>query len=118
MVVIAVEQTSPKGLGRCRMQVVPDAKAPTLRGFLQANVEPGAVLLTDGYSSYPLAIGGTYTHKPCNVKGSGQPAHIPLPGVHRVASLTKRWLLSTHQGSVNPVHLQSYLDIHLSLQPA
>jgi transposase-like protein len=110
MVVIAVEQTNPKGRGRCRMQVVPDAKAPTLRGFLKANVEPGAVLLTDGYSSYPLAIGGTYTHKPCSVKGSGQPAHISLPGVHRVASLTKRWLLSTHQGAVSPVHLQSYLD--------
>lgn len=33
-----------------------------------------------------------------------------LPGVHRVASLTKRWLLGTHQGSVDPSHLSSYLD--------
>jgi hypothetical protein len=30
--------------------------------------------------------------------------------VHRVASLAKRWLLSTHQGAVEPAHLQSYLD--------
>jgi hypothetical protein len=30
--------------------------------------------------------------------------------VHRVASLAKRWLLSTHQGSVDDAHLQSYLD--------
>jgi ISXO2-like transposase domain len=30
--------------------------------------------------------------------------------VHRVASLAKRWLLSTHQGSVEEAHLQSYLD--------
>ena len=32
------------------------------------------------------------------------------PGVHRVASLAKRWLLGTHQGSVDEAHLQSYLD--------
>lgn len=33
-----------------------------------------------------------------------------LPGVHRIASLAKRWLLGTHQGSVDPAHLQAYLD--------
>jgi len=32
-----------------------------------------------------------------------------LPGVHRVASLAKRWLLGTHQGSVTPAHLGEYL---------
>jgi hypothetical protein len=30
--------------------------------------------------------------------------------VHRVASLAKRWLLGTHQGSVDDAHLQSYLN--------
>ena len=38
------------------------------------------------------------------------PAHIPLPGVHRVASLLKRWLLGTHQGAVKPAQLEHYLD--------
>ena len=33
-----------------------------------------------------------------------------MPGVHRVASLLKRWLLGTHQGSVRPQHLDYYLD--------
>ncbi len=33
-----------------------------------------------------------------------------MPGVHRVASLLDRWILGTHQGSVNPSHLQSYLE--------
>jgi hypothetical protein len=37
------------------------------------------------------------------------PAEL-LPGVHRIASLAKRWLLGTHQGSVDESHLQSYLD--------
>ena len=31
-------------------------------------------------------------------------------GVHRIASLAKRWLLGTHQGSVDEAHLQAYLD--------
>ena len=33
-----------------------------------------------------------------------------LPAVHRVASLAKRWLLGTHQGSMEPAHLASYLN--------
>ena len=33
-----------------------------------------------------------------------------LPGVHRIASLAKRWLLGTHQGAVDSAHLPSYLD--------
>ncbi len=38
------------------------------------------------------------------------PAHIAMPAVHRVASLLKRWLLGTHQGSVGPEHLDAYLN--------
>ena len=30
--------------------------------------------------------------------------------MHRIASLAKRWLLGTHQGSVDQAHLQSYLN--------
>ena len=33
-----------------------------------------------------------------------------LPAVHRVASLAKRWLLGTHQGSVGDAHLAGYLN--------
>ena len=33
-----------------------------------------------------------------------------MPGVHRVASLLKRWLLGTHQGAFTSEHLQSYLE--------
>ena len=37
------------------------------------------------------------------------PAEL-LPAVHQVASLAKRWLLGTHQGSVDEAHLASYLN--------
>jgi hypothetical protein len=30
--------------------------------------------------------------------------------VHRIAALAKRWLLSTHQGSVDAAHLPDYLN--------
>jgi hypothetical protein len=41
---------------------------------------------------------------------SDDPAHVAMPGVHRVASLLKRWILETHQGSVSDEHLQAYLE--------
>ncbi len=95
LVAIAVERRSPKGYGRTRMAVISNATAPTLRAFLLAHVERGSVVLTDGLKSYPTAVGNGYSHRPCNVAGSGHHAHVPLPGVHRVASLVKRWLLGT-----------------------
>ena len=33
-----------------------------------------------------------------------------MPGVHQIASLLKRWILGTYQGSIVPEHLQSYLE--------
>ncbi len=41
---------------------------------------------------------------------TGDPAHVSMPGAHRVASLLKRWLLGTHQGSVTGEHLDAYLN--------
>lgn len=110
LVAVAVEQLQPKGFGRCRLRVMSNLEAPTLRAFLVDCVEPGSVLITDGFASYPPAIGDTFVHEPHVVKGSRVQAHVTLPGVHRVASLAKRWLLGTHQGAVEVDHLQGYLD--------
>lgn len=71
----------------------------------------GSVLITDGWGAYSaLAPSGGYRHGPTNVSRSGQPAHIPLPGVHRVANLVKPGLPGTHENSVGPDHVQAYLD--------
>ena len=110
LVEIAVEQTQPKGFGRCRIQVIASAKRGPLGQFINDNVEPGPVVLTDGLKSYGKAVGPNYTHKPINIAASGLPAHVVLPGVHRVAALVKRWLLGTHQGSVESDHVQAYLN--------
>lgn len=110
LVAVAVELLSPKGFGRCRLRVIPNAQAPTLRLFLLDCVMPGSVVVTDGLSPYPAAIGKDYLHEPHIVAKSNDPAHVSLPGVHRIASLLKRWLLGTHQGAVEADHLQAYLN--------
>jgi hypothetical protein len=51
-----------------------------------------------------------YKHNVTNISASGDPAHIAMPCVHRVASLFDRWWLGIHQGAVRPAHLDYYLD--------
>lgn len=99
----AVERKYPKGFGRIRMAVLSDASSQSLAAFLDDHVEPGASLITDGWNAYPGAT-SDYYHLPI----VGKPEQ--LPGVHRATSLLKRWLLSTHQGSVDPAHLPAYLN--------
>ena len=42
--------------------------------------------------------------------GADDPAHVSMPGVHRVAALLQRWLLGTHQGAVRAPQLDHYLE--------
>lgn len=110
IVAIGVELAYPTGFGRARMRRVPDCSADSLTRFVREAISPGAVVLTDGWSGYSRLQAAGYTHKPTNVKASGDPAHVAMPAVHRVASLLKRWLLGTHQGAVRPAHLDAYLN--------
>ena len=110
IVAVAVEVKEPRGFGRARLRRIPDVSGPSLVGFVRDVVEPDAAVLTDGWVGYkPLARHG-YTHKAVNISASGDPAHVVMPAVHRVASLLKRWLLGTHQGAPRPEHLDAYLD--------
>lgn len=109
LVAIAVEY-SERRLGRVRMARIPDASAASLTRFIQAAVEPGSAVYTDGWEGYTGLSKLGYRHKAKAISTSGEPAHIVMPGVHRVASLLKRWLLGTHQGAVSREHLDYYLD--------
>jgi hypothetical protein len=40
----------------------------------------------------------------------GDDPNTLLPAVHRVASLTRRWLLGAHRGAVEDAHLSGYLN--------
>lgn len=110
LVVMAVEVLSPKGFGRIRLQRVPGSSAQQLIPFVRAAVEPGASVRTDGSPSYRSLPEWGYIHLPKVQLGSAKPAHVSMPGVHRTASLLKRWLLGTHQGAVNSKQLDYYLD--------
>jgi transposase-like protein len=110
IVVIAIEVKDPKGFGRVRMRHVPDASGANLQPFICDVVAQGATVRTDGWTGYNGLSKHGYLHERVVLSSSGDPAHVSMPGVHRIASLLKRWILGTHQGSVVPTHLQSYLE--------
>jgi len=110
IVVIAVEIKDTKGFGRVRMRHVPDASGCNLIGFICDDIAPGSVVLTDGWGGYNDLPTHGYIHNRTVLSDSADPAHIAMPGVHRIASLLKRWMLGTHQGSFDSSHLQAYLE--------
>ena len=109
IVVIAVEM-SAGNIGRIRLRQVPNVNATSLQGFIADVVKPGSLIHTDGWQGYANVAGKGYRHRVTVTRTSSEPAHIPFPGVHRVASLLKRWWLGTHQGAISKEHLDYYLD--------
>jgi len=109
-VAIAVEVKQGKGFGRVRMAHLPDASGSSLIPFVRQSVSQGARVHTDGWSGYNGLKGAGYQHVRVSLRSSNAAAHTVMPGVHRVASLLKRWILGTHQGSVSRDHLQAYLE--------
>lgn len=110
IVVIAVEVFRPKGFGRIRMRRIPDVSGNSLVPFLCDVAKPGAEILTDGWGGYNGLTDHSYRHSRTVLSDSGDPAHVSMPGVHRIAALLKRWLLGIHQGAVSGKHLDYYLD--------
>lgn len=110
IVAVAIEVHEPKGFGRIRLRRIPDASERSLLPFVQESIEPGSIVRTDGSFAYRSLPEHGYIHHRTVVSNSEDPAHVSLPGVHRIASLLKRWLLGTHQGSVHANQLDYYLD--------
>jgi transposase-like protein len=92
------------------MRCVPDASGASLVPFVCDVVEHGATVSTDGWGGYNDLAAHGFIHQRNIVSDSGDSAHVSMPAVHRVSALPKRWLLGTHQGAVEPDHLQGYLD--------
>lgn len=110
IVAIAVEVHHPKGFGRIRVKRVRDVSSASLTPFVCEAVEPGSTVHTDGWKGYNDLLKHGYTREVTVLAASADPAHVLMPGVHRIASLLKRWLLGTHQGAVSIRHLDYYLD--------
>ena len=62
------------------MRHVPDACGASLVAFV-CNV-----VRTDGWPGYNGLVRRGYAHQRTVVSASGDPAHVSMPGVHRVAS--------------------------------
>ena len=108
LVVIAVELDG-KRLGRVRMRVIKEATGETLGAFISENIAKGSKIITDGWSGYSKLDTEGYGHE-IYTRGDTKQTGETLPHVHLVVSLVKRWLLGTHQGAVQPKHLQGYLE--------
>lgn len=92
------------------MRHITDASGGELVPFVCDMVTPGATVQTDDWNGYTDLQQNGYVHQKTVLSSSDDPVHVSMPGVHRVASLLKRWILGTHQGSVSAEHLQSYLE--------
>lgn len=95
------------------MAPLADASAASLHAFITDHIEPGATVITDAWQGYRGLDELGYLHDRRSQRAArahGQDPGELLPAVHRVTSLAKRWLLGTHQGSVEPAHLPSYLN--------
>lgn len=109
LVVVAAEEDG-SGLGRIRMQQIPNASSASLMPFVEGSVTAGSLVHTDGWLGYsPLESKG-FPHQITYLKGKPDTASELLPRVHLVISLLKRWLMGTHQGAVSHKHLDYYLD--------
>jgi len=109
IIAIAAELDGPR-IGRIRLARINDVSAESLGAFVQASVCEGATVRTDGWHAYNDLSSIGYRHRPKNISAGGDPAHVVMPRVHRVASLLKRWSLGTHQGAIRAAHLDDYLD--------
>ena len=69
-----------------------------------------SVIYTDGSAVYNNVKENNYDHHKTVHLGSDIAEHITIPGMHRVASLLKRWLLGAFQGAVKEKQFEYYLD--------
>lgn len=96
--------------GRLRLEIVPNRGEKALCGFVEAAVEPGAIVITDAAPAYATLEKRGYAHLPVVEGGDPKVAEEFLPIVHLVFSNLKAWLQGTHHGRVEPKHLQAYLN--------
>lgn len=106
--VVGAVEIRGRASGRIRLKVVPDASARSLSGFVQAHVQPGAIVRTDGWQGYASLAGMGYRHL-SQTQGTPKQAEVLSPRIHRAFGNLQTWLRGTHHG-VSKKHLQAYLD--------
>jgi len=94
-----------QGPAHARMQVLPSLTSSDIKPIVQAGLEEGSRVRTDGLNSWPPALSGM-EHEP-SVLGSPQAASEKLPWVHILIANAKGILRGVHHGVR---YLQPYLS--------
>src|SRR4051794_34641931 len=122
LVGIAVEVKQPRGYGRCRMAVLRDGSAASLHPFVVDNLEPGATVITDGWTGYHGVDKLGYVHQPRSqpaARARGEDPGELLPGVHR-GGLAGQALAAGHPSRFGRERAPAQLPqrVRVPLQPA
>jgi hypothetical protein len=108
LVAFAVEVDDKGKVGRIRLKRIKNASAEELVSFVEEVAEKGSTIVTDGWVSFSGLSDKGYHHEVVLAKNT-DPDNL-LPHVHTTASLLKRWILGTLQGSCSVAHFEYYLD--------
>jgi transposase-like protein len=103
-----VERSNGTAPSRVKVGHIPNVRRTTLQTEIREAVEPGATLYTDALKSY-LGLGKTYDHQTIDHAIAFVEGNIHTNSVENFWSLLKRTLKGTYV-SVDPVHLDAYLD--------
>jgi transposase-like protein len=95
--------------GRVRAAVAPTRSYYNVHQNLMANVELGSTLYTDEFTAYQTLPPDQFTHEIINKLEGYVKGRVHVNGMENFWSLMKRTLKGTYV-SVDPVHLQAYLD--------
>jgi transposase-like protein len=103
-----VERGTDDRTSRIKTSHVPNVKRRTLAPEVRAGVEPGATVYTDALKSY-LGLSDAYDHQTIDHAIEFVNGNVHTNNVENFWSLLKRTLKGTYV-SVDPVHLDRYLD--------
>lgn len=95
--------------GNVRAAVAPTRKNYEIVRNITANVEPGSKLYSDEFQAYQTLPPAEFAHEIIDKTQGYVRDHVHVNGVENFWSLLKRTLKGTYV-SVDPVHLQAYVD--------
>jgi transposase-like protein len=95
--------------GRVRAGVISDRKTQSMEVPIIDNVEAGANIITDEFTTYPFIAKDTYAHEIINHIEGYVRDHIHTNGIENFWSCLKRGLNGTYV-SVESFHLDRYVD--------
>jgi len=103
-----VQRTDERGKSQIKTVHVPNVRRKTLAPEVRAAVEHGSTIYTDALKSY-LGLSDAYTHETVDHTIEFVRENVHTNNVENFWSLLKRTLKGTYV-SVDPVHLDAYLD--------